>query len=79
MLLLVENFKKESVLDAKKRLWGSALLLIAFVLTSKHVSASEKEVVYRLYNPNSGEHFYTTSFYEQNTLKNVGWRDEGVG
>lgn len=63
----------------KKRLWGSALLLIALVLTSKHVSASEKEVVYRLYNPNSGEHFYTTSFYEQNTLKNVGWRDEGVG
>lgn len=33
--------------------------------------------MYRLYNPNSGEHFYTASLGEANNLKNVGWRYEG--
>lgn len=35
--------------------------------------------VYRLYNPNSGEHFYTQNFYEKNNLQNLGWRYEGIG
>lgn len=34
--------------------------------------------MYRLYNPNSGEHFYTEDMKERNHLIRVGWRDEGV-
>ena len=34
--------------------------------------------MYRLYNPNSGEHFLTGSDAEKNTLIAVGWRYEGV-
>ena len=34
--------------------------------------------VFRLYNPNSGEHFYTESSYERNSLVAVGWQYEGV-
>ena len=34
---------------------------------------------YRLYNPNSGEHFYTQSAYERDSLVKAGWRSEGVG
>lgn len=34
--------------------------------------------MYRLYNPNSGEHFYTKSRPERDQLKSVGWRYEGV-
>ncbi|MBF0579674.1 leucine-rich repeat domain-containing protein [Erysipelotrichaceae bacterium RD49] len=34
---------------------------------------------YRLYNPNSGEHFYTEALKERDYLIRVGWRDEGVG
>lgn len=34
--------------------------------------------VYRLYNPNSGEHFYTTSLEEQKHLVSVGWNAEGL-
>lgn len=34
--------------------------------------------VYRLYNPNSGEHFYTTNSTEQTVLVKAGWRYEGV-
>lgn len=33
---------------------------------------------YRLYNPNSGEHFFTLDGNERNMLVRVGWRDEGV-
>lgn len=35
--------------------------------------------MYRLYNPNSGEHFYTSSEAERTNLMIAGWNDEGVG
>lgn len=33
----------------------------------------------RLYNPNSGEHFFTVSPVERDNLVWEGWRDEGIG
>lgn len=39
----------------------------------------ETENVYRVYNPNSGEHFYTEDAEERDYLISVGWRDEGIG
>ena len=35
--------------------------------------------MYRIYNPNSGEHFYTSSEEEKAYLIKVGWNDEGLG
>ena len=35
--------------------------------------------MYRMYNRNSGEHFYTASTVERDSLVNAGWRYEGVG
>lgn len=35
--------------------------------------------MYRMYNPNSGEHFYTGSMEERSNLVAVGWEYEGVG
>lgn len=35
--------------------------------------------VYRLYNPNAGQHFYTISVSERNNLIDAGWGYEGVG
>jgi ribosomal protein L33 len=35
--------------------------------------------MYRLYNPNSGEHFYTKNLNERDSLVRVGWRYEQVG
>lgn len=35
--------------------------------------------LYRLYNPNSGEHFYTKTTAERDHLRKVGWRYEGIG
>ena len=38
-----------------------------------------KTEMHRLYNPNSGEHFYTASAKEKDGLVKVGWNYEGVG
>ena len=35
--------------------------------------------MYRLYNPNSGEHFYTAAKPEHDNLVGLGWHDEGIG
>ena len=35
--------------------------------------------MYRLYNPNSGEHFYTSNPEERSNLISLGWNDEGIG
>ena len=35
--------------------------------------------VYRMYNPNSGEHFYTENTNEVLSLQKAGWNYEGVG
>ena len=35
--------------------------------------------MFRMYNPNSGEHFYTGNVQERNMLINTGWKYEGVG
>ena len=43
------------------------------------VSVSDfDKMVYRLYNPNSGEHFYTYSKDEINNLVTAGWKKEGI-
>lgn len=35
--------------------------------------------VWRLFNPRTGEHHYTTSGEERNALVEAGWKDEGIG
>ena len=39
----------------------------------------ETTPMYRMYNPNSGEHFYTGSTEERDNLTAVGWHYEGIG
>lgn len=36
------------------------------------------QVMWRLYNPNTGEHFYTANTYERGSLAQRGWRIEGA-
>ena len=40
---------------------------------------TEGQDMFRLYNPYSGEHFYTASGHERDVLVGLGWQDEGVG
>ncbi len=39
----------------------------------------EGQEILRLYNPYSGEHFYTSSTVERDHLVDLGWKDEGLG
>ena len=62
----------------------SVLLFISFGLCitgfkSEAKPGEQKELMYRLYNPYSGEHFYTKSGKEKNTLVSYGWEYEGTG
>jgi hypothetical protein len=41
--------------------------------------AADAVPIHRLYNPNSGEHFYTASDAERDGLVSLGWRGEGEG
>ena len=42
-------------------------------------AAAASVPMYRLYNPNRGEHFYTKTTSERDHLRSVGWRYEGIG
>jgi surface protein len=42
-------------------------------------TAVQKVEMFRLYNPWSGEHFYTASATERDTIVKAGWKYEGVG
>ena len=37
------------------------------------------QAMYRLYHPHSGEHFYTASTVERDSVIAAGWNDEGIG
>lgn len=68
-----------------KRMAGFAAALataVSMIAVPQQIFAqdsSESVEMHRLYNPNSGEHFYTASEDEKNNLVNVGWNYEGVG
>lgn len=47
--------------------------------TNKPAVSQKVQDMHRLYNPNSGEHFYTANLGEKHHLVSLGWVDEGVG
>lgn len=59
-------------------IFGLFIGLLFSVFLTSDVEAATNDM-YRLYNPNSGEHFYTANTYERDVLKRVGWNDEGIG
>ena len=50
--------------------------LFAADLSVSHAADSTGVAMYRLYNPNSGEHFYTSAVAEKDNLASLGWADE---
>ena len=51
----------------------------AYVEVKVEVEQLKSVDMYRLYNPNSGEHFYTANKAERDMLTELGWRYEGIG
>ena len=54
-------------------------VLVTSLFFVNTVSANTSQAMYRLYNPNSGEHFYTSSFFEAKSIITAGWQYEHVG
>ena len=68
-LALLANSKDETVKQTP----------VVAVPTPEKEPAAGQINMYRMYNPTSGEHFYTGSKKERNTLIKAGWKYEGVG
>ena len=47
-------------------------------VTFQIVEVLDQIEVYRMYNPNIGEHFYTSAKAEKEALEKAGWKYEGV-
>lgn len=67
-----------------KKWVGQALVLGAIassgIWVTCQVEAGENIIkMHRMYNPNSGEHFYTANYQEKNNLVKTGWKYEGIG
>jgi len=48
-------------------------------ISSSGDAPAASQAMYRLYNPNGGEHFYTASAEERDGLRKLGWKYEGIG
>lgn len=59
----------------------SAILAFSLVgvMPASGWAANNETPMYRMYNPNSGEHFYTAAVAECEMLVDHGWAYEGVG
>lgn len=61
----------------------AAALVLVSVFSAAPVHAeditSNCEIIYRMYNPNSGEHFYTSNAEERAALYLQGWDAEDIG
>ena len=89
-----ENFDKEAVAEQKDVYSQKTGVLTltndetTYEYETKVKNATGKKLVVkltkanpmnRLYNPNSGEHFYTADLEEKAALVKLGWNDEGYG
>lgn len=62
-----------------KKIMIASFAFVGFGIGTSVAQADAWQDMYRLYNPNSGEHFYTANSNEKAHLQKVGWRYEGVG
>lgn len=76
----IDSDLSQETIDASDEATSSTTALPAIGARSLTRQAVETVAMYRLYNPNNKEHFYTSSFNEAKTLLQQGWGDyEGVG
>jgi hypothetical protein len=65
------------------KLFFTVIIALSVISTTKlttiNVQAADAITMYRLYNPYSGEHFYTASVNERDSLTPIGWVYEGIG
>ena len=68
---------KEAVIKLELVYYNKAGQKRTEIIDTNDVYEINERDMYRLYNPNSGEHFYTASEKEKEDLVAVGWKYEG--
>ncbi len=68
----VKAMTSQTAVDRAQKELNTALLALK-------ANKKNEQAMYRLYNPNSGEHFYTASVNERNNVIKAGWKYEGIG
>ena len=63
----------------KSLIWTFVAVVFSAVIFTPAAFADDGVPMFRMYNPNSGEHFYSSSLEERNSLIHAGWRYEGAG
>lgn len=66
----------------KRVVFFSSVLVAGFFLNAQLMWAADQNAtqkMYRLYNANTGEHFYTSNIRERDRLDDLGWAYEGIG
>lgn len=55
----------------------TSLMMVAVLDLAEATLVAEAKgyIMYRLYNPNNGEHFYTKNTQEKQQLVKIGWKD----
>ncbi len=81
-VFVMNTYRTHKKLFKNGLLFGALLLGIGLsfkeATPAKAVTANFNGPVYRLYNPNSGEHVYTMELTEKNNLVSLGWGYEGI-
>lgn len=58
--------------------YGAGQVVVSDAVSKVKNSTSSREM-WRLYNPYTGEHFYTSGAVEKQNVVDAGWEDEGTG
>jgi hypothetical protein len=78
--IISEGIKRPEVMRVLRLVAYTLILAVSLVVTmsvTAKAATFTTTPMFRLYNPNSGEHFYTQSWRERDSLADVGWRYEG--
>lgn len=70
--------KKKRILTIVSAVLVTTLFVVLPFVKAAATSTGAVDML-RLYNPNTGEHFYTADVVEKDTLISYGWKYEGIG
>lgn len=77
MLTIQAEYSKQT-LEKIQSAFPDRTLLISDIVTSIPMTVSRISPVFRLYNPNSGEHLFTSDRKERRDLMHLGWNAESI-
>ena len=76
----MHRFRLNKILALVPMVVLALLASLAFLSPARaEAQVVAKTNIYRLYNPNTGEHFYTASLGEATSVTTAGWQWEGIG